>query len=217
MIGILTIIPILGSVITIFLSNYGILTVILKFYKSGAGENENDVVAMSWLENVISAFNLRARVSVVLEVLSRLDHTGSKEMTRVILFPLFYLMVSLLIVAIGIVRRAGDHKSPTTLVIAVCGAILVGVGNLLIFVVSDSDLVELWGRYLRSFFCREETEEDQDQGPNSGDLGAGAGRDKAGTSVENPMGVMMVDQSQGPHRSTGQGQERNPAGSAGNV
>lgn len=152
-IGYFTIIPIFGSVITIFISNFGIIRVVLKFYRSGAGENENDVVDNSTtLERWIAAFNVHAYVKAILEVLRRLDKTGSKELTRVILFPLFYLIAAMMIVVIGIIRRVFDHKSPTSLVVAVCNGILVGVGNCLIWVLSDSDIIQLWVTFLSGYF-----------------------------------------------------------------
>jgi hypothetical protein len=153
-IGYFTIIPIFCSVITIFVSNFGIIRVVLKFYRSGAGENEKDVVTSGTMfEKIYNALNVHAYVSAILEVLRRLDKTGSKELTRVILFPLFYLIAAMMIVVIGIIRRVLDNKSPTSLVVAVCNAILVGVGNCLIWVMSDSDIVQLWMEHLQSNYC----------------------------------------------------------------
>jgi len=152
-IGYFTIIPIFSSVITIFVANFGIIRVILKFYRSGAGENEKDVVTNgSVFEKLIGMFNIYAYVSAILEVLRRLDKTGSKELTRVILFPLFYLIAAMMIVVIGIIRRVLDNKSPTSLVVAVCNAILVGVGNCLIWVLSDKDIVQGWADWITESF-----------------------------------------------------------------
>lgn len=122
-------------------------------------------------------------------IMSRLDNDGGKEFRRIIIYPLYYLTNAVVFIFTALVKRSVTSTSSDASIIdvQVCLALVVGVGNSIIWVFSDSAIMRQWRHFLHSKFILCNAHSDRLGGRTSS-----ATVTTNGNSVETPVRSPMV-------------------------
>ena len=130
------IIPIALSVTVIVIVNNLVLFKLYRLFSLFVpNENFND--------DIQANLNVSADI-MKMDMFRRLDTASRHQVYRLILTPIFYILITLPLILFAIFHNVQNHAKNNLLIFGVCCTLLISVGNSIIWVFTDTKIYTAW-------------------------------------------------------------------------